>query len=88
MFNSFVFVDVISELFAQITLMGSCAISLPGKSLPKKCPVHAESGFVFITIVLAIRFCNLLFVVIGLQLVTAIAYDIFGLIMLGEDAIV
>ena len=68
--------------------MNLCAISLPGYSSPKKCPVQAESGFFFNYFC---RFCQVLYffadgIILQLQLLSAIAYVMFGLIVLREDA--
>ena len=88
-FNSFVFVDVISDLFAHITLIGTWGMSLPAQSSPKKCPVHAESGMVCITFVVVVRRCSFVCMSLSLYLlISAIAYDMFCLILLGEDATV
>ena len=81
--------DVISDLFAHITLIGTWGISFPVQSSPKKCPVHAESGMVCITFVVIVRRCKFGRMSLSLLLlISAIAYDMFCLIMLGENATV
>ena len=76
-FNSLVWVDVISDSLAQITLMGSCFNAFPGQLLLKKCPVAPESGWAS-TGLGSDGGIRLLFL-------TTVAYDTLVRIILGES---
>ena len=84
--NSFVALDDIVDKLAQITLIGSWGLFFPFSSLLKKCPVAAVSGCTFAGFV--VRFNNSNLFVLLVRFITAIAYDTFFLVVLGEDATV